>query len=671
MNEDRFEHASAAGATSDRRTLIKVAGASAAAALLAAGAYRAGAQDATPAPAATGTELFDDTVVAPTSLGPAVPPEITQYAQDWPTYQGNLQATRVAAGSTIDSSNVATLGIAWNLPLPKAGFAGSITANPIIQGDTVYVQDMYSNVYALDRETGAINWQRTYDTACTAGPNGVSVGYGRLFGTTGSGSHAFALDAATGEELWSVQLTNNPREGLSVTPSIFDSTVYLSTMIAGRVGAPYGGGTKGIIYALSAETGETLWQWDTTSNNLWGQPRVNSGGCVWYPFSFDDDGHIYFGVGNPAPYPGTAAQPNGSSRPGENLYSNCMVSLRLDSGAIRWYVNGNPRDIFDLDFQNTPVVADVDINGVSTKVAIGSGKNGYVIAANADSGKELWRVPVGMHQNDDLAEFPLDTPVLVYPSANQGGIQTPLAYSDGMVYAPIVNLGQYTTGSAFGETEGVGTGQLVALDVTNGSVLWEVDFPYPADGGATISNDLVFTSTLDGILSAFNKQTGEQVFTWQGPAGINASPAIAGDMLIIPAGTVFIQDGAPAPQLNLIALKLGAAAKLVQATPEAEGASTPSASAENAIVIGFGDIFFTQTDVSIAANTDVAFHFENQGVLVHNFIIEGTDFATPDLSAGETADLVVNLPAGTYTYFCGVLGHREAGMVGTLTVAGA
>lgn len=78
---------------------------------------------------------------------------------------------------------------------------------------------------------------------------------------------------------------------------------------------------------------------------------------------------------------------------------------------------------------------------------------------------------------------------------------------------------------------------------------------------------------------------------------------------------------------------------------------------------------FDPTELSIAADTDATITFTNIGFLEHNFVIEDTDFGTDIQVNGGTQDLVVNLPAGEYAFFCAVASHREQGMVGTLTVA--
>ena len=327
-------------------------------------------------------------MATPRALGPAVPPELVEYATDWPAPQQSLAAHR-AATSTISQATVANLAEAWRVPLTESGGYGTVTAIPLIAGEVIYLQDMASNVLAIDRATGEIIWRHDYHSF-TAGPNGVALGYGRVYGSLGAVPEVFALDAATGDEIWRTSLSANPAEFIFMQPTVYDSVVYIATSPSAYIG-----GTRGILFALTADTGDVLWQWDTTTDNLWGQARVNAGGGVWYPPSVDDAGNIYFGIGNPAPWPEFATAPDAGTRPGPNLYTSSMVSLDPQTGALRWYVQAKPHDQIDHDFQLTPVLATVEIDGQQTPLAIGSGKAGLVIAANAETGEEVWRVPVG------------------------------------------------------------------------------------------------------------------------------------------------------------------------------------------------------------------------------------------------------------------------------------
>ncbi len=360
----------------------------------------------------------------PTASEPAIPPELTQYANDWPAPQGNLAGTRAAANSPIDSSTVGQLDVAWTFPIEASSNFGGMTAIPIVAGDTVYVQDMLSNVSALDRDSGQVKWEKRYDVP-SVGPNGVAIGYGMVYGGLGDTAEAFALDAATGEEVWRVDLDNNPGIGIDMAPIVYDNVLYIST-VPGNSAQFYEGGQRGILHAIDAQNGAPLWSFDTATDNLWHSARFNSGGGLWYPPSVDEQGNLYFGVGNASPWPGNATWPNGSSRPGPNDYASSLVSLDLATGGLRWYHNAKPHDLFDLDLQNTPIVTTLEIDGQQRKVAFGSGKTGTVIANDADTGKLLWQAAVGTHQNDQLSAVPPGQTVEVYPGS-LGGVETPIA----------------------------------------------------------------------------------------------------------------------------------------------------------------------------------------------------------------------------------------------------
>jgi glucose dehydrogenase/plastocyanin len=640
---------------------------------------------------------LDQGPATPAPLGPAIPPEITDFAGDWPAPMGDLAGTRNAQDSPIDSSNVAQLEVAWTFPLEATGAYGAITGTPIVAGDTVYIQDMSSNVYALDRATGELKWQRDYDVP-TVGPNGVALGYGLVFATLGDTAEVVALRAESGEEVWRVDLSNNLGEGVDMAPTVYDNVVYVST-VPGSTERFYRGGQKGILYALEAATGHTIWQFDTTTENLWTNPRINSGGGLWYPLSVDEEGNVYFGVGNAAPWPGTEEYPNGTSRPGPNDYASSMVSLDTKTGALRWYHNAKPHDLFDLDFQLTPIVTTIDVGGQQTKVAIGAGKTGTVIAADADSGEVLWEVEVGIHQDDDLQEIPEGETVEVYPGA-LGGVETPMAYADGVVFVPIVNSPtSYTsTGPDLASIDITNaTGELVALNAADGSVKWQVELPQMALAAATVANDVVFTGALDGVFRAYSTETGDELWTHQLNAGLNAPPAVAGDMVFVGAGGPLLQppaaDGAtpaaqPEARTELVAFRLGGAAAPAGTpaadetpaapaqtpapaeTPAAEtpapDGETPAASGE-AVTVAMVDIDFNPAAFSIPAGTDVPVSLPNNGALPHNFSIDelGIDV---DVAAGDTGSTTINAAAGEYQYYCNVPGHRGAGMVGTLTV---
>jgi outer membrane protein assembly factor BamB len=223
----------------------------------------------------------------PTVDLPAVPPEAAQFANDWPLAQGNYAATRLAGSSPIDSTTVGHLGVAWRLPLDATSAFGAMTGNPIVVGDTVFIIDMLGNVQSLDRATGTVKWRNDYGVP-TYGPNGVAIGYGHLVSVLGDTAEVLCLQADTGQEVWRFQLTNHGALGITMAPLIYDGVVYVSTEPGGNTKGNYEGGASGVVYAMDLLTGITLWTWNTSKGELFGNFVVNSGGGLWYPPSVDE-----------------------------------------------------------------------------------------------------------------------------------------------------------------------------------------------------------------------------------------------------------------------------------------------------------------------------------------------------------------------------------------------
>lgn len=665
--------------------------------MLAVAAFQVGpgsAQEDQATPEAGGPTSSETTEASPTPELPTIPPETTQFASDWPVPQGDLAATRNAAGSSINSGNVNQLDVAWTFDLTAAGFFGSVTANPIVAGDTVYIQDMQSNIFALNRADGTLKWKKEYNVG-SIGPNGVTIGYGMIFAGLSDTGEVVALNADTGEEVWRQKIGSPPGEGIDMAPIAYGGLVFISTVPGTGLGPTfYENGDRGVLYALDATTGEVAWWFDTTHGGF-GVPAAAGGGGLWYPPSFDDEGNLYFGVGNPAPWPMTPECPNGACRPGDNEYTSSMVSLDRETGAVRWYYQDRKHDLLDLDFQLTPIIATVNVNGTDTKVTIGAGKTGNVVAVNADTGEVLWKTPVGKHQNDEQADLPQD-PIEIYPGT-YGGVESPIAYANGTVFSTYLDFPQYqgATGPDPNRTPNFadGTGGLVAINAADGSVKWDVKLPTLVVGGATVSNDVVFTAGLDGFVRGFDVETGQELWNYEAQSGINAPPAIAGDTLYVAAGFVKLpQVGStatpeasegPAPVAKLIALRLGGAGAATPGTeptsePTAEATTAPeptTAPAESPAATGGAsadvamvDIAFNPKEITIPANTDVTINLVNNGAAVHNFNVDDLNVHSGDFSPQQTGTVTINAAPGDYQYYCSIPGHKEAGMVGTIHV---
>lgn len=505
----------------------------------------------------TGTpEAVQQSTATPTAQLPVMPPEITQYADDWPTPQGNLANHRAASNAAITTDNVTSLEVAWSFPVEATSGFGGMTCTPLIAGQAVYVQDMLSNVFALDRDSGEVIWRKEYN-ATTEGPNGVALGYGMIYGSTGDNREIFALDASTGEEVWRTTLSGNTREGIDIAPAVYDGVVYAST-VPGNSQAFYSGGARGVLFGLDAANGEILWQFYTTDADLWGNPSINSGGGSWYPPAIDDDGNLYWDVANPAPFEETLVDgtpvPVGSTRPGPNLYTNCLVALSPD-GSLRWYYAANPHDIQDHDLQQSPVLVEVPNEGNPYSLLLASGKLGKVIAVEATTGNMVWTTEVGNHNEwDDAQWFPPGQTITVEPAVI-GGVESPIAYADGVVYVPVFNGTTNWTSTGLGPDLNLAnsTGELVALDVINGAPKWSSEMPAASVSGATVANDVVFAGALDGIVRAYATGDGSLLWSFQTGAGMNAPLAVAGDLLVVPAAGVKLVREDYAPEATPIA----------------------------------------------------------------------------------------------------------------------
>jgi outer membrane protein assembly factor BamB/cytochrome c5 len=485
------------------------------------------------------------------------PDELSSFSDEWPAPNQDLGNRRVAT-SKIDSGNVDQLGVAWTIPINGGGTFGNYASTPIVADGVVYTQDLTSNVKAIDLATGQVKWSKDYN-APDVGPNGVAIGYSRIYGATSD--FAFALDKDTGKEVWrSAKLTRNANEGIDMAPGVFDGTVYVST-VPGNAKSFYKGNGAGVLWALDADTGKAKWKFWTVPENLWSTAHtdINSGGGLWHPPAFDNNGDVYIDVANPAPWPGTNKFPWGSSRPGPNPHTNTLLKLNREDGKIIWERQVLPHDVFDWDLQLPPILA----KDGSRDLVLAAGKQGYVYAIDADKGTIVWKKPVGTHNGHDQDNEPAlqgqydsmpKLPITVLPGI-LGGVETQMAFADGVVYAPIVNIPVLFKTQEDPSLEiAKGTGEVVALNVGDGSVKWKRDLAQPAYGAATISNDLVFTTTFEGKLIALDRDTGGVVWEKQMPAGTNATVAIVGDTLITAAS--FPQGKGQQPVI--IAYRLGA-----------------------------------------------------------------------------------------------------------------
>jgi alcohol dehydrogenase (cytochrome c) len=456
----------------------------------------------------------------------------------WPYPNGDLANTRDAPGSIISSTNVSGLEQAWTFKLSgkaaaSLGGVGDLAATPIVVNGVVYLQDLYSNVYALALATGKLIWEYEVNSPEQSGPgpNGVAVAGGAVYGATPTS--VFALNAGTGRRIWVDNNLLGKGEGtFGIQPQVANGRVYL--------GSQYGPGPGGgVLLALKATTGQLLWKFNTVLGQNRGVQAVGLGsGGAWETPLVSSDGSVTFGIGNPYQTPASAV-----AHPSQQLYTDSDVNLDAATGKLRWYYQGVPNDFEDHDMQASPIASSVD----GAPVVIGGGKMGYVYEMNAGTGKLIWKTPVGEHNGrDDYSLLALEhklkvkvkAPLTILPGS-YGGVLTNMALAGDTVYVVTNDLAStYTTLTlpVAVKSNSLPSGEVVALNLSTGKVEWDTkvaDFPL---GAATVSNDLVFTTLLHGVLIALNRHTGAIVYRHQLATSTNAPIAIAGNTVLVPEG---------------------------------------------------------------------------------------------------------------------------------------
>jgi outer membrane protein assembly factor BamB len=582
----------------------------------------------------TVTQSGSSTSAATTSTSSSSAAPTSQPASLWSLPNATPDGTRDVA-SPINSSNVSQLKVAWTIPITGVkGLYGVFSSTPVFGSNGIaYLQDLSDSVYAVNVKTGKQIWKYTVPPAQSngEGPNGVALVGGTIYGT--SNRQVFALQAATGEQLWKTPNLADPSgpklkagQGFNIAPQVVDGKVFLSTS-----GQLHGG----IAYALDAHTGRVLWKFfetkDPSQRGAGG--TLGTGGAWGTPVV--ENGLVYFGIANPY-----RSYNQATKTPNPVLYNDSTVALDENTGQLKWYYQGVPNDFYDWDMQIGPMYTASGPGGQPT--VIDAGKMGIVYAMNATTGKLEWKTPVGLHNGHDNDgqlglehKLHLKFPFTVYPGT-LGGVETQMAMADGVVYVPANNLGTHfitkklpaTSQPAANPT--TGTGNFEAISVNTGKVLWNTKLPSSPYGSATVSNDLVFTTTFNGKLIAMNRNTGQIVWQQQLSAGTNAPVSIDGDTLI----TVASFASGAGQKAEVVAYSLSAPSG--STGTQTSGATTTSSSTSTAAAAGGG----SSAAVSVKAGMKV---FDTAGCATcHTLAAAGsTGTVGPNLDQLKPSDSAV------------------------------
>ena len=481
-------------------------------------------------------------------------------SQNWLHTNGGYAQTRFYPGNQINAGNVKALRPEFMF---QVEVRESMETAPIVVDGVMFMTTSFNHVYALDAVTGQEFWHYKHKmgpiTTFCCGPNnrGVAIEGDKLFMGT-LDAKLVALDAKTGKLLWETQIAD-PEKGYSETmsPTVIDGKVLIGTN-----GGEYG--VRGFVKAFEAASGKLLWTFytipekghegvwaenDATGRNMKRDIAAEKtqlakdssfyqtlGGGVWMNPAVDlKTSTVFFVVGNPSP------DLYGAERPGDNLYTNSMVAVDLNTGAYKWHYQYIAHDVWDLDAVSPPILIDVkDKSGKMVPGVIHGGKTGHVYVHNRTDGK-LIRFSEAMVPQENMWVLPTTQGARMLPGANGGVEWSPMAFHPKYRLAYALNLHQPMTyhvepskypggklwlGGAFKAIEGEKQwGRVAAVNVDTGKMTWKFDTEQPLIGGALATGgDLVFYGEGNGLFRALHAQTGKRLWEFNCGAGANAMP---------------------------------------------------------------------------------------------------------------------------------------------------
>ncbi len=310
---------------------------------------------------------------------------------NWISYNGDYSGRRYSSLREISPENVGQLRAQWIFHIRDAN---ELEVTPVVVGGVMFVTSA-NDAFALDARTGRQIWH--YARSVTSGliddasqhhNRGVAIWHSKIFMETDN-AHLLCLDARSGHLLWDVAYTDgNKNYGATSAPLVVKDKVLVGTS---------GGddGVRGFVSAFEAESGKLAWRFWTIpgpgefGSSSWpGKMYLRGGGTTWMPGTYDSElNAIYWGTSNPAP------DFDGSVRPGDDLYTDCILALDPDTGKLKWYFQFTPHDLYDYDANETPVLIDALYRGESRKLLVEANRNGFIYVLDRTNGKFLSAFP--------------------------------------------------------------------------------------------------------------------------------------------------------------------------------------------------------------------------------------------------------------------------------------
>ena len=321
---------------------------------------------------------------------------------DWPSYGGDDAKTRHSTLAQINRDNVGELALAWQYDTTEKG---DTQTQPIVVGRTLFGYTPSHKTFALDAATGKQLW--LFDS----GIAGTGANRGLMHWSDGKDARVFAavdnfvyaLNAVTGKPVEGFGKNGriDLRENLGRDPATQSvrltspGVIYRDLMILGGRVSETLPASPGHVRAYDVKTGALRWSFHTIPQP--GEPGYDTwpkdawqyigGANSWPGMTLDAKRGMVF-----VPTGSAAADFYGGNRRGDNLYANCLLALDAATGKLRWHFQFVKHDVLDRDLPTAPTLVTLRVKGKSVDALVQTTKQGFVFVLNRDTGKPVFPV---------------------------------------------------------------------------------------------------------------------------------------------------------------------------------------------------------------------------------------------------------------------------------------
>jgi alcohol dehydrogenase (cytochrome c) len=488
--------------------------------------------------------------------------------QNWLMNHRSYDGQRFSPLTRINKDNVKGLKLVYAVPLSGSHGSEFLEATPLAEDGFLYITDAWGVLYKIDATSGNMGrviWQMDPKQERAVANRGAALWGNFVISPASTPARIIATDKITGKVVWETNVSDAEKITVTGAPlPIKDKIVF---------GASGGdSGARDWMAALDAATGKLLWRKYTIpapgepGSETW-KDKTNAwqtgGGAVWVTGSYDPDtNQTLWGVGNPVPMMDARA------RPGDNLFTNSVVSWDPDNGKMNWYFQYTPGDMWDFDEVGTHILFERTVNGERRKLVTHSARNGFLYTMERASGAMVGAKPYVEEVNwtkgiDQKTGKPLDydaskdvqtysgladptssEPIKkVCPTRVGGNNYFPSSYSPKtqMVYIPALTACEWVTndktiGAKRSEGWFVRSGggykvdsryesTLTAVDPVTQEIKKKVRLAYPNYSGAlSTAGGIVVIALMDGTVAAYDDQTLDELWKINLGSGFGAPP---------------------------------------------------------------------------------------------------------------------------------------------------